>query len=53
MTQLVSCQTYATLCPVCGRTTPQTTFCSLVAQAYNENEGTYFADSRNLTNNND
>lgn len=51
MAELVSCQTYTTLCPVCGRTKPQTTFCTEVTQAHGQGE--YFADSRNLVNNND
>jgi hypothetical protein len=53
MARLVSCQTYTTLCPLCGRTKPQTTFCAEVAQDAANAEGSYFADSRNLTNNND
>lgn len=41
MAELVSCQTYTKECPLCGRTAPQTTFCTEVAKAvgsfsYNE-----------------
>lgn len=33
MAALVTCATETALCSVCGRTTKQTTFCTLVTQA--------------------
>ena len=33
MVELVTCQDNSKECPVCGRTSPQTTFCSLVVKA--------------------
>ena len=33
MAELVSCQDNDLLCPVCGRSRYQTSFCTLVAQA--------------------
>ena len=46
MAELVSCQTYTVSCPLCGRTTPQTTFCTEVAKAVGSNS--YWADTRLL-----
>ena len=37
MAELISCQTETNLCSVCGRTSHQTTFCTLVAQAKGSN----------------
>lgn len=48
MAQLVTCATYTVSCPLCGRTTPQTTFCQEVTQAATTISGEYFADSRLL-----
>jgi len=48
MAQLVTCATYTKECPLCGRTTPQTTFCSEVTQAATTASGEYFMDSREL-----
>ena len=46
MAELVSCQTYTQECPLCGRTAPQTTFCTEVAAEAGTNN--YVIDAREL-----
>lgn len=44
MAELVSCQDNSKECPVCGRSQFQTSFCTMVAQAFGQLE--YIMDDR-------